>query len=164
MSLLNLLQYCFCFLFCFVFCHEVCGIWAPNQGLNPQPLHWTTREFHLISFLKTSTPTRLQSGLLQVYPGFMFELEKRILFNQREKWCLSEDQLHMVHSSLSRFYSVQTKQKQTNKENKVAPSSLVNQFYARLHFNLYLFPDRLHFQGAQIAQLCIAALQKLSKQ
>ena len=70
----------------------------------------------------------------------------------------------MVHSSLSRFYSAQTRQKQTNRDNKDAPSSLVNRFYARLHFTPSLSPDRLHFQGAQITQLCIAALQKLSKQ
>lgn len=30
-SLYWMLQYCFC---------EACGIWAPDQGLNPQSLHW----------------------------------------------------------------------------------------------------------------------------
>ena len=50
-----------------------------------------------------------------------------------------------------------TKQKQKNEQNKNAPSSVGNQFCARLHFNLHLFQDRLLFQGARIAQLCIAA-------
>ena len=37
-SLLNFLQYFFCFTMCF-FGHELCGILAPNQGLNLSPLH-----------------------------------------------------------------------------------------------------------------------------
>ena len=41
-SLLNLLQYCFCFLFCF-FGHEVCGISASDQGSNLYPVHWKAR-------------------------------------------------------------------------------------------------------------------------
>lgn len=68
----------------FIFCHEVCGIWAPNQGSNPHPLHWTTREVHLISFLKTSAPTRLQSGLLQVYEGFCLNW-KNVSCSAKEK-------------------------------------------------------------------------------
>ena len=43
-SLLNLFQYCFCFMFGGgrdegVRC-DACRILAPNQGLNPYPLHW----------------------------------------------------------------------------------------------------------------------------
>ena len=41
-GLLNLLQYCFCFLFCF-FGHEVCGISASDQGSNLYPVHWKAR-------------------------------------------------------------------------------------------------------------------------
>ena len=41
-SLLNLLQYCFCFMFWF-FGHEACGILAPNQGSNPHSLHWKAK-------------------------------------------------------------------------------------------------------------------------
>ena len=36
-SLLNLLQYCFCFMFCF-FGHEPCGILVPQPGIKPTPL------------------------------------------------------------------------------------------------------------------------------
>ena len=35
-SLLNLLQYCFCFMFCF-FGREACGILAPQPGIEPAP-------------------------------------------------------------------------------------------------------------------------------
>ena len=35
-SLLNLLQYCFCFMFWF-FDHEACGILAPQPGIEPTP-------------------------------------------------------------------------------------------------------------------------------
>ena len=35
-SLLNLLQYCFCFMFRF-FGHEACGILAPRPGIKPTP-------------------------------------------------------------------------------------------------------------------------------
>ena len=35
-SLLNLLQYCFCFMFWF-FVHEACGILAPQPGIEPTP-------------------------------------------------------------------------------------------------------------------------------
>ena len=35
-SLLNLLQYCFCFMFWF-FGHEACGIFAPQPGIEPTP-------------------------------------------------------------------------------------------------------------------------------
>ena len=35
-SLLNLLQYCFCFMFCF-FDHKMCGIVAPRPGTEPSP-------------------------------------------------------------------------------------------------------------------------------
>ena len=35
-SLLNLLQYCFCFMFWF-FGHEACGILAPRPGIEPVP-------------------------------------------------------------------------------------------------------------------------------
>ena len=35
-SLLNLLQYCFCFMF-WLFSHEACDILTPNQGSNPIP-------------------------------------------------------------------------------------------------------------------------------
>ena len=48
--LLNLLQYCFCFIFCF-FVLEVSGILIPQQGVEPTPSalegslnHWTARE------------------------------------------------------------------------------------------------------------------------
>ena len=50
--LLNLLQYCFCFMFWF-FGHEACGILAPQPGIKPTlpgwegkvlTLYWTTRE------------------------------------------------------------------------------------------------------------------------
>ena len=33
--LLNLLQYCFCFMFCFVFGHKAGGISAPQSGIKP---------------------------------------------------------------------------------------------------------------------------------
>ena len=33
--LLNLLQYCFCFVFCFVFSHKACGILARQPGVEP---------------------------------------------------------------------------------------------------------------------------------
>ena len=36
-SLLNLLQYCFCFMICF-FGHEACGILVPQPGIKPTPL------------------------------------------------------------------------------------------------------------------------------
>ena len=36
MSLLNLLQYCFCFMLWF-FCHEACGILASCPGIEPSP-------------------------------------------------------------------------------------------------------------------------------
>ena len=40
--LLNLLQYCFCFIFWF--CGpEACGFYLPNQGLDPHPLHWKAK-------------------------------------------------------------------------------------------------------------------------
>ena len=40
-SLLNLLQYCFCFMFCFFFIvARHVGSWLPNQGSNLHPLHW----------------------------------------------------------------------------------------------------------------------------
>ena len=48
-SLLNLLQYCFCFMFWFFGC-DACGILAPRPGIEPAPPaleglnHWTTRE------------------------------------------------------------------------------------------------------------------------
>ena len=35
-SLLNFLQYCFCFMFCF-FGHEACGVLAPQPGIEPSP-------------------------------------------------------------------------------------------------------------------------------
>ena len=44
--LLNLLQYCFCFLFCF-FSQEACRILAPQPEMEPTPPalnHWTARE------------------------------------------------------------------------------------------------------------------------
>ena len=37
MSLLNLLQYCFCFMFCFSV-HKACGILAPPPGIEHSPL------------------------------------------------------------------------------------------------------------------------------
>ena len=36
MSLVNLLQYCFCFMFWF-FGPEPCGIFAPQPGIKPKP-------------------------------------------------------------------------------------------------------------------------------
>ena len=50
-SLLNLFQYCFCFMFWFLVC-EACGILAPKPGIEPAPPaleaqslnHWTARE------------------------------------------------------------------------------------------------------------------------
>ena len=36
-SLLNLLQFCFCFMFCFFGC-EACGILAPQPGIRPTSL------------------------------------------------------------------------------------------------------------------------------
>ena len=41
-SLLNLLQYCFCFMFWCLGC-EACGILVPDQGSNPHPLHWKAK-------------------------------------------------------------------------------------------------------------------------
>ena len=35
--LLNLLQYCFCFVFFWSFGHKACGIPAPQQGIEPAP-------------------------------------------------------------------------------------------------------------------------------
>ena len=50
-SLLNLLQYYFCFMFCF-FGHKACGFLAPQSGIQPVPPvlearslnHWTARK------------------------------------------------------------------------------------------------------------------------
>ena len=36
-SLLNLFQYCFCFVFFFLITHEVCGILASLPGIEPVP-------------------------------------------------------------------------------------------------------------------------------
>ena len=36
-SLLNLLQYCFCFMFWFIFGRKACGILAPQPGIEPVP-------------------------------------------------------------------------------------------------------------------------------
>ena len=41
-SLLNLLQYCFCFMFCF-FGLEACGILVPRSGIELHPLHWKAK-------------------------------------------------------------------------------------------------------------------------
>ena len=58
-SLLNLLQYCFCFMLWF-FGHKACGILAPRPGIKPVPPpaveaqslnHWATREVPQISYL-----------------------------------------------------------------------------------------------------------------
>ena len=47
LRVLNFLQYCFCFTFCFVlFCFLwPRGMWnqLPDQGSNPQPLHWKAK-------------------------------------------------------------------------------------------------------------------------
>ena len=45
-SLLNLLQYCFCFMFCF-FCHKAWRISVPHQGLNMHPLHLEAKPYPL---------------------------------------------------------------------------------------------------------------------
>lgn len=41
-SLLNSLQYCFCFYVWFSD-HDACGILAPQQGMQPTPLHWKAK-------------------------------------------------------------------------------------------------------------------------
>ena len=43
-SLLNLLQYCFCFPFWF-FGRKACGILVPDQGLNTHPWHWKVNQW-----------------------------------------------------------------------------------------------------------------------
>ena len=61
-SLLNLLQYCFCFMFWF-FGREACGILAPRPGMEPaSPAsevwslnHWTAREVPWAHFNKVLT-------------------------------------------------------------------------------------------------------------
>ena len=56
-SLLNLLQYCFCFMFWY-FGHEACGILAPQPGIEPAPLAleggFLSREVPLQCFLEYS--------------------------------------------------------------------------------------------------------------
>ena len=67
-SLLNLLQYCFCFRFCF-FVHKSCGISSPQPEIKPAPMtvevedsttglpglnHWTAREIS-VSFSNSKT-------------------------------------------------------------------------------------------------------------
>ena len=43
-SLLNLLQYCFCFIFCFFFLAiRHVGAELPDQGSNIYPLHWKAK-------------------------------------------------------------------------------------------------------------------------
>ena len=41
-SLLNLLQYCFCFMVCF-FGHETCGILTASSWIELAPLHWKVK-------------------------------------------------------------------------------------------------------------------------
>ena len=41
-SLLNLLQYCFCYVFLYLAMRHV-GSQLPHQGLNSQPLHWKVK-------------------------------------------------------------------------------------------------------------------------
>ena len=41
-SLLNLLQYCFCYVFLYLAMRHM-GSQLPNQGLNLQPLHWKVK-------------------------------------------------------------------------------------------------------------------------
>ena len=60
-SLLNFLQYCFCFMSWF-FGHGACGISAPQPGIKPAPCaleasfnHWTTREVPSTLFLNVTT-------------------------------------------------------------------------------------------------------------
>ena len=36
-SLLNLLQYCFCFMYFWIFGREACGILTPQPGIKPAP-------------------------------------------------------------------------------------------------------------------------------
>ena len=43
MSLLNLLQNCFCFMLFFFFLQGMWDLHCLNQGLNPQPLQWKRR-------------------------------------------------------------------------------------------------------------------------
>ena len=44
-SLLNLLQYCFCFMFCF-FGNEACEVLAPGPVTELRPLHWKVKPNH----------------------------------------------------------------------------------------------------------------------
>ena len=41
-SLLNLLQYCFCFMLC-LFGRKACGLLAPQPGVEPAPPHWKAK-------------------------------------------------------------------------------------------------------------------------
>ena len=58
-SLLNLLQYCFCFMFWFLG-HKAYGFLAPRTGIEPAPPalegkvlnHWTAREVPVFAFLE----------------------------------------------------------------------------------------------------------------
>ena len=64
-SLLNLLQYCFCFMFWF-FGHNTCGILAPWPGIELQLLHWKINLNHwtameVINFLM---PPHVKSWLI----------------------------------------------------------------------------------------------------
>ena len=52
-SLLNLLQYCFCFFIFWCFGCEACESHLPDQGSNLHPLHWKAKsELKLLPFLK----------------------------------------------------------------------------------------------------------------
>ena len=83
-ALLNLLQYCFCFMFQFwvfffsFFCCEACGILAPWAGIKPIPLcvgrrslnHWTTEEVPDSQFSRSVMSNSLWPHGLQSTPGF----------------------------------------------------------------------------------------------
>ena len=58
-SLLNLLQYCFCFMFCF-FGREADGILAPRPGIEPAPLALEGE------VLTAGPPGKSHIGLLEV--------------------------------------------------------------------------------------------------
>ena len=83
-ALLNLLQYCFCFMFQFwvfffsFFCCEACGILAPWAGIKSIPLcvgrrslnHWTTEEVPDSQFSRLVMSNSLWPHGLQSTPGF----------------------------------------------------------------------------------------------
>ena len=63
-SLLNLLQYCFCFMFR-LFGHKTYRILGPRPGIEPAPLHWKTKSQSLDS--QGSPSVLFKASLLYIF-------------------------------------------------------------------------------------------------